>query len=199
MRALSALLLLLYLIVMFPLLHRLEQLNDYASYYFEAGFVLLVAALFRKRVHFRPILSEDIELAIALSLLAGLVGYRCAGALGLIIPWDLNSRENLLFLLLIGPILEELVFRLAIWELLTAWISNWIAVLIITSGLFSFAHFFAWFSVPAEFHSFVAYQTAYVFFLALACGIARKRSGSMTPPILIHATFNLGFYLGFLR
>jgi membrane protease YdiL (CAAX protease family) len=118
------------------------------------------------------------------------------GKLSLPIPFDFNAFETLLFLLLIGPILEEVLFRGGIFEALrsSGLSDRWVVV--VSAVVFAWAHFFAYFFVPWEFQAFVIFQTAYVFALGLLLGWLRAGSGSMVAPIVVHLAFNLGFYCG---
>src|SRR6185312_3458442 len=92
-----------------------------------------------------------ITLAIEIlgALLAGFVVYKSALRIGLTIPFDLSSKELLCLLLVIGPVIEELVFRGALWELFSCFTRSGCGLVAVTSLVFSFAHFFAWWSVPA--------------------------------------------------
>ena len=197
MKVLSVALLALYFVVMFPLLHRLDRLGNYASYFFELAFIVITGFLVRRRLGFRIPGWESTAPDLGLGLLGGFIAYKLAAPLGLPIPFDLSSGETILLLLLIGPLIEELVFRMALWELFSEFIHGRAAILIWTSAVFSFAHFFAWFSVPAELHGFVIYQTFYTFGLGLYCGWRKQRTGSMVAPVLVHMAFNLGFLFGF--
>lgn len=197
MKVLSAALLVLYFVVMFPLLHQLDKLGDYASYLFELGFIVVTGILFRRRLGFRIPGWESSAPDLALGLLGGFFAYRLAAPLGLPIPFDLSSGETTLLLLLIGPLIEEFVFRMALWELFFEFVHGRTSILILTSAVFSFAHFFAWFSVPVQLHGFVIYQTLYTFGLGLYCGWRKQRTGSMVAPVLVHMAFNLGFLFGY--
>jgi hypothetical protein len=194
-RLASAGLLLLYFVVMFPLIHRLDQLGEYASYVFEAVFVLVTAFIFRNRIGFALPLRRRIAPDAILVGVAGFVVFKLAHPLSLTIPFDLHSSETILFLLIIGPVLEECVFRLAQWELWKELLSNETAALWLTTVAFSFAHLFAWWSVPEEFRSFVIYQAVYTLGLGFYCGLRRKESGSVSVPVLLHASFNAGFFI----
>ena len=50
-------------------------------------------------------------------------------------------------------------------------------------------------TVPEQFRSFVLYQTLYVIILGLAAGWQRLRQNSILAGILLHFSFNLGFYI----
>lgn len=196
MKLLSLGLLVLYFVVMFPLLPRVERLGEYASYYFESGFILQTGWMFWRRLSFKIPGWRWSVLDLAIGMIAGLLIYRFAAPLGLPIPFDLSSRETLVLLLLVGPLIEEFIFRMALWELLAEFVRKPLALLLLTSAIFSFAHFFAWFSVPEAFRGFVLYQTIYTLALGIYCGFRKQKSGSMAAPVMVHMAFNLGFWLG---
>lgn len=194
----SLTLLLVYFVVRFLLIQQVDQLGTYASYICESIFVAIVWVLFRKRIVLNVRPTSRLGIDAALMLVSGWCVYKMASPLSLVIPFNFGSTETLLFLLLIGPVLEEMIFRMSHWELLSEFISNPFVLLLLTSCIFSFAHFFAWWSVPVGLHSFVLYQAAYTFGLALYCGFRRMQTNSMAAPILVHFFFNAGFYIGFL-
>lgn len=87
-----------------------------ASYAFEILFVAGVISVFRHRLQwrYRPDLRDLGALVCALA--SGAVVYRGARPLDVPIPFDLTSTETLVLLLLVAPLLEEALFRLALWE-----------------------------------------------------------------------------------
>jgi hypothetical protein len=129
----------------------------------------------------------------------GWIVHRYAQGAELLIPFDFSSTETLVLLLAVGPVLEELLYRGAIWRLFEflftgAGQRTWMIV-IATSLLFSFSHYHAVFSVPEEFQGFIHFQTLYTLGLGLACAFLRWRVG-LLGSILGHVLFNVGFWLG---
>jgi len=106
------------------------------------------------------------------------------------IQWDWPLREPWPFLLpvLFYPIIEEIIFRGLIQELLHDYISQQslgpvsIANLL-TSLLFSGMHFI--YHAPL--------WAALVFFPSLVFGFFKERTGRLTAPILLHVFYNAGF------
>lgn len=130
----------------------------------------------------------------AISLVAGGAIYRFAEAKGIAIPFDLSSREAVVFLILVAPVLEEAIFRYFLWkpiELLT----NRTIALLITTLLFSYSHFHAYWFYPSEIHPFIFYQSAYTLGVGLAAGYFVWRYNAIWGAILVHFAFNIGFYL----
>ena len=102
---------------------------------------------------------------------------------------------------LIVPLVEELVFRGAVFRLAErVWPYRggadllWPPILV-SSLLFALGHLQYWnFDVPAAFSA-----RWYTFFLGLGLGVARFRSRSIWPPIAIHMAVNLVIVAGALR
>jgi membrane protease YdiL (CAAX protease family) len=191
-------LLLIFFGVRFGLEQELDQLGPYSTYFFELGFVAFATGYYRNRLKLSlPSLSRTIGDS-AIGLFGGYFAYKFTRPLSITVPFQLNEAQTLLFLLLIGPLLEEALFRLAIWEPLSDLIKTPKVLIAVTSTVFSLAHFFPWWTLPDKLHSFILYQTGYVFFLGSYCGLRRQQTQSILIPILIHLCFNFGFYLGYL-
>lgn len=193
----SLALLFTFFIIRYGFEHRLDILGAYSTYTFELLFVALIGWIYRRKLKFSIPSPVETFLDLSVGIGFGFTVYKLSKPLSLVIPFDFKSNETLLFLLLLGPLLEELLFRMAIWEPLSE-IFGGLTVLLVTSVIFSYSHFDAWWSVPEQLRSFVLYQTLYVFFLALYCGWRRMKSGNFIPAVLSHASFNFGFYVGFL-
>jgi membrane protease YdiL (CAAX protease family) len=198
-KTLALLLLASYFAVRFIYDAEVSQVSTYAPYLFEMVFVGVVAAAFSRDLNLRLELSRETALQAIGALASGAVIFAGASLLKLPIPFDLHSGEVVLFLLLIGPVLEEFVIRLAHWDLAVVLLGNrergrrdipWAY----TSALFSFAHFTAYFYVPSELRPFVIYQSAYTLLLGTYCGWCRLRSRGLWLPIIVHLCFNLGFF-----
>lgn len=170
-----------------------REISAYYSYAFEIAFVLVAAYVFWDRVRIgKPCTRRDaVSSAVALGL--GFLAYRGAGWVGIQIPFDFSSLEVVFLLLVLAPLLEEAVFRLALWEAISATCARPWVVLLATTLLFSGGHFAAYGFVPEEYRSFVLYQAAYVVLLGLGAGWRRLESGAVGPAIAVHFCFNLGF------
>ncbi|MBY0471622.1 CPBP family intramembrane metalloprotease [bacterium] len=190
-------LLLVYFVVRFVFSEQLDSLGMWSSYYFEAVYVGLVAWLYWSRLSFRVPFSFRLATQFVFSVMAGLVIYKLAAPLGLIVPFDMRSTETLILLLLVGPILEEMIFRMAMWELLSEFLKEKGQLILATSVIFAFAHFFAWWFVPNELRSYVLYQAIYAFFLGSYLAFFKSREKSVGVPIVLHFFFNLGYFIGF--
>lgn len=175
-----------------------SHLSPYASYAFEFSFVALTGWYYRKRIHFFNFHWTHLFSDFILPLGAGFGIYKLAVFSLLPIPFDLKSSELIFLLLFVGPLLEELIFRMALWEIIQDLIPKKAFVLILTTLLFSFGHLQSLWAVPAELRAFVLYQSLYVILLGLGAGWRRLESKSLLAPMLIHCTFNLGFFLGSL-
>lgn len=166
------------------------------SYLFELGFVVLVVGVYRKQVSWKWVQKETMKNSIFSFGFGFLVAYSVE-PLGLPMPFDFSSKETIFLLLIVAPVLEELVFRMALWELI-AKIFTSIKLQICLSGvLFALGHFLAFFHVPEAYQSFVLYQTGYTLLLGFYLAWNRYRAGTVFNPILFHFCFNFGFYFAF--
>lgn len=189
----------LFIALRYPFDTELNSLGSYASYLFEALFCLMAVAAYWKRLALRFRVNRNALLGGVGVLVLGMLVAFSTRSLGLVIPFNLRAPETILFLLGIGPVLEELIFRVLLWDPLVDLLKrpNW--VLAITAVLFSLSHLYALFDVPSELVTFVWYQGVYTLLLGLLCGSSRLSSGTISQPILVHFLFNLGFWLGGVR
>ncbi len=97
-------------------------------------------------------------------------------------------------ILILAPIVEELVFRFALFEPFKLIIPNKNILFIFNGLLFSLSHGKALSVLPEDFHSFIYFQIGYTFILGWICSKAKFKSGSILEPILLHFIFNLIFY-----
>ncbi|MFA6236499.1 MAG: CPBP family intramembrane glutamic endopeptidase [Bacteriovorax sp.] len=189
------------LLIGFLLLKVLEEttwksFSPYYSYLLELLFIFIVHYVFKDNIRLWKNFDKSDWGMSLVALLAGLLVCKLTPSLGLIIPFDFSSIETLLFLLIVAPVLEEFLFRMALWETLkTFWDNGWFLIAA-TSSLFSLGHFSAYWFVPDEFKNFVLYQSVYVIFLAILLGRQRLKTNSLNVPVMMHFGFNLGFYLG---
>lgn len=165
----------------------------YLSYYFDVIFFLITFFIFKKDFKFKGIRFD--KLFYLSFLISGILLAILATSLEINIYFNLKSVEILIFLLIVAPILEELVFRFALWAPIETITHNRVYTLFITSFLFSASHFMAYFLVTDLYRPFVIYQTIYTFILGIGLGVARKKSGLINP-IIYHFLFNFGFACG---
>jgi membrane protease YdiL (CAAX protease family) len=177
---------------------QLNKFGPYTSYLAEAIFILLATVFYVSRLKLRFSLSKSYLLQLPLAVLSGFIIYKGAGILGLTIPFDLKSQETVVFLLFIGPLIEEGLYRHALWFPLQDIFGNRFLVVIGTAVIFAAGHFAAYYGVPAVLQSFVIYQTAYVLVIGIWWGIVRAQKDSVAATLPLHVLFNLGFYFGFL-
>ena len=172
-----------------------QNVSEYYSYAFDVAFVGIVYFLFRREIQFSKRPTAFDALFSFLMLISGYLIFKAAVLFQIPIPFDFSSGETLLLLLLLGPLLEELIFRMALWQALKNICANKCFVIGVTSLLFAAAHFAPYWAVPEQFQSFIIYQTIYVMFLGLAVGVRRSISQGVLPAVIMHIGFNLGFCL----
>ncbi|MCC6278647.1 MAG: CPBP family intramembrane metalloprotease [Oligoflexia bacterium] len=192
------LVILAYLALRFPLDGFYARLHPLFSYGIEIIFAIAVGiGIYRKRLALKVNVTPRFMMDLIFSWAFGYLVYRVAQQSGLLIPWDLNDSQNVLFLLLIGPLLEEFLFRHALWWPLAAFNKSMTRVILLSAILFAWGHLFAIFIVPQELYSFVLFQTAYTFLVSCWWGVRFVQTQSLATPIALHFLFNLGFYSAF--
>lgn len=194
--AIAILTLSLYVIVKFCLTQQLDSLGAYAAYTFEAIFVTAIAIYYRKRISFKFNFLSELKFSFIPAFVIGCIVFLLAKPLNIQIPFDLRAGETILFLVLIGPILEEFIFRLALWQPIFDISKKQSVTLALTTLIFSYSHFHAYWFVPEQIYPFIYYQASYVVPLALYCGYRLIKTNSMASPIAVHMGFNIGFFLG---
>ena len=98
-------------------------------------------------------------------------------------------------ILVLAPIIEELVFRGAIFEVHANSKLKKMAIIGLSSVLFSISHTPALWHLPSEFHSFIIFQLFYTLILGWICAYSRALTGGIVAPISLHFGFNLVFYI----
>lgn len=174
----------------------LRSISEYYSYLFEVGFVVFAGWIYRDQITFFKVPSKTDVVGMVVAFLFSFMIYKIADWFQIQIPFDLQSQETVFLLLLLAPVLEEAIFRMALWQAFVSFISNSWLVIFLTTIFFGLGHFNAYWFVPEEYKSFVIYQTSYVMLLGFGVGWVRYRSQAIISPIFVHFCFNLGFYLG---
>lgn len=165
------------------------------SYVFDVFFALTILNLTSKSNFLGKIIPKNFIIRIVLVLGVALL---CITILHLseMLKSPFKFLENqFIQMLILAPIIEELVFRGAIYELFKVakvkiWVNN-----LINSILFALSHAYALTVLPDEFHPFIFFQLKYTFVLGHLCAKSRERTYGILEPILLHFIFNLVFYV----
>lgn len=192
---LAIVLLLFYFVVRYGFEHWLDGFGLYGSMGFEAIFCLLTVICFWQEITWRATPKRSFLFELIAALVGGFVVYKLAGRLNAPVPFDLRSNLVLIMLLVIAPVLEESIYRLAIWQSAYQITKDKGLTVAVSALAFSWGHFHAFFFVPEEIKPFVLYQTCYTFLLGLWWGFARARYRTVFVGMAFHLLFNLGFYL----
>ncbi len=176
---------------------------EYGSYILEVLVCVFAVMLFREQFNFKASLNIFLKYKslFALNFLIGVALFSVEAMpepYQITIPFNLSSLEVIFLLLVVGPCLEEFLFRFFLWSFWGQFLSQK-RTLIITSFLFSLAHFYSYFFVPESYHIFIYYQSAYTFLLSLwwgRCYLSSDRN--LAVPLSAHFFLNLGFYVGSL-
>ena len=191
-----------YLLIRFGFGQQMDSLGEYATYIFEALFTLVVGFLYWDRIQFRSSIKNDLALGFGPALVLGFLIELATKPLGLSVPFDVSGVGAIAMLVFFGPVLEELIFRMALWNPLLdlgqkgeSRQGTWVAA-VTTSLVFAYGHYHvSWFLPEGDIRNFVLYQTIYVLLLAGHCAIRLVKTNSILSPIFVHIGFNLGFFL----
>jgi len=191
---LAILLLVLYVLFEFVFSSSIEAISSYAPYVVELLWVGLVFYTLKK-VEWKKGSGMVKPLAICAGIFAGGIAADLgAHKMGMIIPFNYESKEVVLFLLIIGPILEELIFRGGLWRIFETLRFNYVGTVFICAIAFACSHLYLYNAVPESYQPFIAYQGAYTLILGIFCGVLRGNNG-LRFAMLAHLLFNFGFWL----
>ena len=182
------------------LFDRIDSHYWFASYLFELLFVAGIWALYRKRVWFNFIPDRTVVRDGVIVFFVGFFIFLGISSFDVPVPIPLEDGKAVFLLLTVSPMLEEGIFRLALWfPLLVIFEKRNPAIIIaVSSLLFALSHLPAARYVPEEYVSFVVIQTFYTLGLGSICAYWMYRTSSLMYPMFFHFLFNLGFYVGFL-
>ena len=107
-------------------------------------------------------------------------------------------EELELQMIVFAPLVEEIIFRLGLHQVLRKYIGEAKAVWV-SSTLFGLSHGLGILTIPGDFVLFVIWQVLYTIPLGFICAKSLDRNGSVFAPILLHFLFNTVFYLAVVR
>lgn len=166
------------------------------NYYFEWVFAIVSILLFWQELKIKQKVGLFFASQVALSLIAGGCIQVLIFNLNFPTPYDLGSIWALISLIVIGPLIQELIFRFSLWVPLKRLVYGKETYLIVISSLlFSFDHFSHVFIRPQSMHSFIYLQSFYTLALGLWWAWSYIKSKTILMPIFMHIAFNLGFNL----
>lgn len=191
-------LLLIYLVSQFYLENWIASWGNYAPYAVDLIFIAAVwIHLGIRSIRLggqNSFQLGDFLWSIGMGCLGGLVFFG-AHFFNFSIPFDVSNWEGILILVLFGPLLEEVLFRGALWGLFEKILKRPQWAWWMTSIVFSLAHFKVYFYLPEMYQGFVLYQSLYTLGLGLIWGWRYLQKRNLFPLILMHVAFNFGFYL----
>jgi membrane protease YdiL (CAAX protease family) len=170
------------------------QVDSTISISYIWDFLFVIAAIFYTKNF--PKIHFDKHIYIRLPIIALLATMSVYLIHNLEYPAPFRYIENIILqILILAPIVEELVFRQAIFGLLKDLNFDERIKIALGSFLFSLSHANALRFLPTEFHPFIYIQLVYTFILGWILIKARMRSQSIVEPMILHFIFNLIFYL----
>lgn len=172
----------------------IDRLGDYASYIFEGVFAAVVMLFYRKQWHGRFIPREALRNG-AWGLAGGAALIAVVRLAHIWVPFAFRDLETILGLLLIGPLLEEALFRQALFWPARALFARPVLVIVFSALMFSAGHLYGILSLPAEYRPFVIFQAGYTFLLGIWWGHLELRTRSYWATVAPHFGLNLGFLL----
>jgi membrane protease YdiL (CAAX protease family) len=195
MQALNIILVLTYLFLAFFGEVLLPFWKGFIPYYYEVAYVIIAFVLFSKKLEFKVDFSKYGKGFLG-SLVAGVLTILLAKGLNTELPFAMNNTFVLFFLVLVGPLLEELVFRFALWHGFESITKCQRGTLFLTSVIFALAHFKSVLMVSAPYMTFISFQFIYVLLVSFWWGEKYIQSKSISVPVIYHILFNLGFGIG---
>lgn len=195
MKVLSIVLVCLYLFLAFFGEALLPFWKGFVPYYYEVGYVILAFILFRDKLAFNVDFSKYGKGFLG-SLLAGFLVLCLAKFLNTELPFAMTNTFVLFFLVLVGPLLEELVFRFALWHGIESITKCQRGTLFLTSVIFGLAHFKSIFMIMPAYMTFISFQFVYTIIVSFWWGERYIESKSISVPVIYHILFNLGFGIG---
>jgi membrane protease YdiL (CAAX protease family) len=165
------------------------------SYLFDLLFVALTFFILKKRNILGELTLKGTLIRTGAACLMAIACIAIIKSSGLQSPFKFIEYKGLQ-LLLFAPLIEELVFRGAFFEIFYKSRLRPQIALLLNSILFSFSHSAGFFYLPVEFHQFIVFQLVYTLFLGWMCSKSRFKSQGILEPIILHFVFNLMFYFG---
>ena len=166
------------------------------TYLFDLAFVCVFYFILEPKMKLKVEIGIFIRLLITIAL--ALICITITSSFNLSAPF--KYVDNLFIqILVLAPIIEELVFRFAFYEMFKEKISNRKIQFVLNSLLFSISHSAALAVLPTEFYPFIFFQIIYTFFLGWICTKAKDLSQSIIEPIILHFVFNLFFYFAVIK
>ncbi len=192
-KILPYLLFLFYVLVRYYLLDLLS-LPSYSSLLFEVLFALTCIIIYWEGIDFINFFFDK-RLFFIYFLLGGIC-LATARFNQWSIPFDFQEPSLFFHMVLLGPVVEELLFRLGFWKLIENMPLRFkYDHIILTSLFFSASHFYAYYLVPDNFKTFVLFQTLYTLFIGVMWALDFYQRRSYTTLVALHMSFNLGFFL----
>ncbi len=186
----------LYLIPSFTFDLYFDFWKGYFPYYYEAAYVVIALIIFKKEIILRVQDSKALSYGMVRYFLGGVLAVVFARLFSTKMPFDLTDKTTMVFLLLIGPVIEELIFRFSLWKIIERVTKSQKAAFYVTAILFSLAHFKAVLVISVPYLTFVTFQSLYTFLLAVNLGSRYMKNKNILEMIVLHIVFNFGFWAG---
>lgn len=173
---------------------------SYTVYLFDLIFIASFSFNKLRTMKWSELLSNwpkygSVIVLIVLNIILGLSVYLIGSYFKYLPPFDFQSYELLCFLLVVGPLLEEFIFRGILWSFYDPQLNSTFRISI-SSFLFSLFHFSSIWGLPNEFWGFVFFQSVYTFIISLFWSWQRSLLRPILFVVVLHMSFNAGFFWG---
>ena len=106
------------------------------------------------------------------------------------------AKGDFLYLVILMPIIEELIFRQGIYSILIKLKIRIRTLIILCSLTFALYHLIGLSMIPQEYYKFVYIQVVLAFLVGICLTWMRFITHSIIPGMILHSLINSGFLLG---
>jgi membrane protease YdiL (CAAX protease family) len=162
-----------------------------SNIFFDAAFIIFMIKWLKIDFNFKAKLERN-DVSLLMATLALAIGSIFC-LISLSIPNPFIYVTWLFFnLVLVGPIIEELVFRVSFNDLYP---KNLILKHLSSGAVFSLSHSISMINAPKSWYTFFYVQIIYTFFLGVICSISFNQRKNAIKPIALHIIFNTIFFI----
>ena len=189
----ARLLFLSYVAIRFLLGNRILAFNPYATYFFDTAFIVFISLIYKKDIPYKIYRNKIQLVEFPVIFIFGMAIFMLSQIFNWDIPVNFRHTESIIFLIIISPILEELLFRQSFIHIFKNILNNPWYIIITTALLFSLSHYYTnALNYPGT-RQFIIFQTVYTFGLGIWLGWRYLKTKSILHVIILHFFLNLGF------
>lgn len=175
----------------------LERLVPHAGYIVEISLIVLASWYYRSRMSVKVTNPKLLAMDMLLAFAFGFFMFFIAKMAKIHNPLTYSNFEEIFARIVTGSILIELLFRHTLFHPVEDLVGKFWPTVVITALISAYGFLHSIFYTGQALHSFIIYQSVWMFALGLWWGYRYLKMRSLTFPIASHIIFNLGFYIGF--